>query len=240
MPLVVFQHWDTGRSGRLGVTLRDHGFKFRLIRPDRGEAIPSDYDDVDGVISLGGPQNVDDKHLWIQREMDYLKGAHDRQLPVLGVCLGHQLLAKALGGDVQKMEKPEMGFVDVDLTAAGQTDTMLSGIAWTSPQFQSHFYGVTALPPGATLLATSRTCKVQAFRAGLRSYGFQYHFEADRQMIIEMSSDAATDMHRGGVTKADLFKQTEAHYEMFGRLADRLCLNIATYLIPRTATVMRV
>lgn len=238
MATIVFQHCESNRPGRLGLTLRDQAFRLDIRRPDRGDPLPPDFDDVDAVVSLGGPQNVGGKEHWLQKEIDYLRGAHERGLPVVGICLGHQLLGAALGAEVGPMDRPEAGLCPVDLTPAGQTDSVLAGIAWRSWQFQSHGYEVKSVPADATLLASSATCKVQCFRAGLRTYGFQYHFEADRQMISEITGGAREIVHRAGVTTEEVGRQCEKHYEMFARLGDRLCLNIATLLIPRVANAM--
>ena len=102
MALIVFEHHPLETTGRLGTVLNQHGHKLRYVRLHRGEAVPTDLDDVDGVIAMGGPMNVDEveKHDWMQPEMDYLKAAHDANLPVLGICLGAQMLAHALGGKV--------------------------------------------------------------------------------------------------------------------------------------------
>lgn len=239
MAIIVFQHSDIGTPGRLGLTLRDHGFKLRIVRPDRGEAIPLDFDGVEGVVSMGGPQNVDDpvgKWAWMPGEMAYLKGAHDRQLPVIGVCLGHQMLAAALGGEVGPIDPgqgPEMGFHAVEIGPAGQTDAVLAGIAWKSMQFQSHGREVKKLPAGALALSSSARCKVQSFRAGLRSYGFQYHFEVDRAGVEKLVRSDAECLSRAGLSVEEAMRQAETHYAGFARLADRLCLNLATCLFPR-------
>ncbi|HBS28072.1 MAG TPA: GMP synthase [Phycisphaerales bacterium] len=238
MAIIVFQHSDSNRPGRLGLTLRDQAFRLDVRRLDKGDPVPGDYDGVDGVIALGGPQNVGGKEHWLQKEIEYLRGAHERALPVVGVCLGHQLLGAALGAEVGPMEKPESGMSPVDLTVAGQTDTVLAGIAWRSHQFQSHGYEVKSVPPDGVLLATSARCKVQCFRAGLRTYGFQYHFEADRSMIGEIAGAERDICARAGTNAEEISRQCDRHYESFARLGDRLCLNIATYLIPRVATMV--
>ncbi len=239
MPIIVFQHNDVNRPGRLGMTLRDHGFDLEVLRVDRGDTPPGDFNDVDGVISLGGPQNVDEKHAWIQPELDFLREAHERNLPVVGVCLGAQLVAQALGGTVGPAEEPEIGFVDVTIGPRAHTETMLAGIAWTSPQFQRHSYEVKEVPGGARVLASSHRCKVQAFACGMRTFAFQYHFEADRSIIDDLTRDAKTALHRAGLTTEEFGKQLETIYPTFSRLADRLCINIATYLIPRVANVIK-
>ena len=238
MAIIVFQHADDCRPGRLGVTLRDQGFRLDIRRLDRGAPMPADFDDVDGVVSLGGPQMVSDSHAWIQRELDFIKGAHDRGLPVVGICLGCQLIGKALGGEVAPMEKPEMGFVDVSLTPAGQSDTILAGVAWKHPTFQHHRQEVKTLPPGGVLLASSDRCKAQVFRVGQRTYAFQHHLEADRSIMDDLLGPGASEMHHAGLAAVDFARQVQSSMEMFSRLADRVCVNIATYLIPRVASAM--
>lgn len=247
MPIIVTQHSDANRPGRLGRILRDHTFKLRVIRLDKGEPLPPDLDDVEGVISLGGPQSVNEPHAWIPRELDFIRAAHEKHLPVVGVCLGHQLIAKALGGEVGPMEPAtpggpagEIGFTDVEVLPTGHTDTILNGIAWKHPQFQKHKDEVKATPPNAVVLMKSHTCPVHAFRAGMRTYGFQFHFEADHGIINDLLADATTELHAHGITTAEFNQHLEQHYDMFQRLSERLCASIANYLIPRVATAIRV
>jgi len=235
MAIVIFQHWDTGRSGRLGQTLRDHGHDLEFIRPDQGEPPPPDLDNVHGVLSLGGPQNVDepgDAAAWMDDEMAFLRAAHEARLPVLGLCLGAQLVAAALGGSVERMEQPEVGFHAVTIEPAGQTDTVLCGIPWRSDQFCHHGRKISELPDGATRLASSKLCPVQAFRVGMRTYGFQHHFEVDRPMAMELTRSSRDDLHRAGFTEDEIESQLESKYTNFARLADRLCVNIATTIMP--------
>lgn len=244
MAIIVFQHWNTGTAGRLGLTLRDHGFSLDIRRVDlpanhaeqRGlnVGVPTDFDNVHGVIVLGGPQNVTDadKHAWMAAELEFIKAAHLRELPVIGVCLGHQMISHALGGSVGPMDKPEIGFTRVKLAPPGQTETIMGGIGWDVPQYQSHGQEVKTLPPGAMSLASSAACKIQAFKAGIRTYGFQYHFELDRAAIDQYIAADAQDMAKVGLSAAEITTQAQQHYEMFARSADRLCVNLATMLFP--------
>ena len=265
MSIIVFQHWDVGGAGRLGATLRDHGLRLEIRRPDKeGErAIPVDYDDVTGVVVLGGPQSVvagagggggsgggGGMPGWLEREGAWVKGAVERGLPMVGVCLGAQLLAKVFGGEVVRGERAEFGLCRVDQTAAGNTETLLSGVPWHSWMFQSHEDVILKAPPaggsggGGVVLQTSKVggqVAVQSFRVGLRAYGVQYHFEADARMIeayVKSHSGGggggeggkAGLMTSAGVTADEVRKQVDEGYDNFSRLADRLCVNLATYV----------
>lgn len=234
MPIIVFQHGERVGPGRLGATLRDHGYALDIRRLDLlgTGGVPPDFDNVEAVVSLGGEQNVGEPHAWMSAETAYLKAAHERDLPVIGVCLGHQLLAHSLGGAVGAMAKPEWGFEPVSLNTTGQVEPLLAGLAWDARWFQAHGQEVQKLPDGATLLASSPACNVQAFRAGLRSFGFQFHLECDLAMVEEFAESSGESMSRAGVSKGDVLVQADKHYPLFARLADRLCVNMVTLLFP--------
>ena len=155
------------------MTLRDHAFKLDPRRVDLpgeegGDPLPPDLDDVHGLLVLGGPQSVDQNLPWMAREQELIREAHDRGLPVVGICLGAQMIAAALGGTVTRMETPEVGYKRVRVLPPGQTETILAGVPWESQLYLSHGDEISELPPGAQLLASSEACKVQVFRAGRR------------------------------------------------------------------------
>lgn len=228
--IVVFQHNAHAHAGRLGRALRDHGFRLDIRRTDLDPgSIPPDLDDVHGLIILGGAQNVDEGHAFLGPEQAFIRAAHAANLPVVGICLGAQQIATALGGQVGRMPVPEVGVLPVNLTVPGQTETILAGVPWKCPQLQSHAYEINTLPPGATLLASSPVSKNQCFRAGLRTFGFQYHFECDIPMSVDMIDRSLHLVPPGGPDRAALIAQLNDNGEMFDRAADRVCLNLVTY-----------
>lgn len=240
MAILVLQHSPNENLGRLGAALRDHGQKTDVrmlwLPPSaRNPHLPPDFDNIDAVVSLGGPMNIGDPgHPWMAQEIDYLKKAHDRRLPIVGICLGAQLIAKALGGEIGPMDNgaAEVGLRPVKTLSAGHTETVLAGIPWTSWQMHTHAQEVKALPPGATLLQSSDKCKVQSFRAGVRTFGFQYHFECDLPKI-ERWLKTDTLCARAGINDVDVeIAHAREKYAEYARLCDRLCVNLIEYVFP--------
>ncbi len=239
MPILVFQHSDICTPGRLGATLRDHGFGYEVRRPDKfgvdaRRGVPTDLDDVHGIVIMGGPQNVTDiaKYDWMQQEAKLIQMAHARELPIIGICLGCQLIAHALGGTVEKREKASVGFYPVSLTPPGQTDTVLAGIQWNHQQYFSCGQEVKTLPPGATLLISSKHTKHVAYKVGVRTFGFMNHFECDRDLIESINHSSKDDMSQAGVTEGELKVQLDQCYDTFARISNRLCVNLASTCFP--------
>ena len=182
--LLVFQHVAHEILGTLDPLLRDAGFRIKYVNFERHPDAEPNLEGYDGLIVLGGPMNVDEVESYpnLKTEVDLIKLAIEKEMPVLGVCLGSQLLAKALGAKVTKNSEKEIGWYDVSPTGEGLEDSLLSNFTQTEKIFQWH--GDTFdLPKGAMLLASSPLCKNQAFRYGDKVYGFQFHLEVDKPMI---------------------------------------------------------
>lgn len=231
MSIVVFQHEPTEGPGLLAEVLRDHGHRLRVVRLFAGDAVPPDLANVHGVISMGGNANVGEnaRYPWLPEEIDFLKRAHAAGLPTMGVCLGAQLIAAALGGEVGPMDTPEVGWQPVKLTFPGTTDPVFAGIPWSSRQMHLHGQEVKKLAPGAVALASSPACPIQAFRAGARTYGFQYHFEWTVADIDSLAHDVL--MQRAGMPALRLRQETRANYPTYRRLGRRLCQNLVWYVL---------
>lgn len=230
MSVLVFQHTLDEDAATLGQALSLRGHRLHVVRLYAGDAVPPDLDDVDGILSMGGPMNVDEahQHPWITDELRYLKAAHEAGVPIVGVCLGEQFIAAALGGKVEAMPGPEVGWLNVQLAFPGTTDPIFAGIGWDTVQFHLHGQHVSQLPPGATLLASSKACKVQAFKVGQTTYGFQYHFEWDLKALEVVAGDGL--VAKAGSSAQALMQQAQDHYAAYRRLGDRLIENIATTL----------
>ncbi|MCA9271810.1 MAG: type 1 glutamine amidotransferase [Phycisphaerales bacterium] len=231
--ILVLQHSVAG-PGRLGATLRDHAFKLDIRKPmlpasEGGHELPDDLGDYQGIVLLGGPAQPDQDEPWILKELELIKEAQSRDLPMIGICLGHQLIGRALGGEVGRLDKPEWGFLNVDLTPPGQTDVLLAGVPWSCPQFQSHAYAVTKAPPGAQVLGKSALCANQIMRVGQRTVSFQFHFEADGNLLDYFRDTDADLIAEAGTSEAAFAADRQNKYEMFARVADRICVNLVTY-----------
>ncbi|MDX1489466.1 MAG: type 1 glutamine amidotransferase [Acidiferrobacterales bacterium] len=187
MRILVFQHIPVEHPGIFRDFLAEDDIEWDAIELDENEAIPS-LDRYDALWVMGGPMDVweDDKYPWLTAEKAAIREAViERGLPFLGVCLGHQLLADALGGKVAPMKEPEVGILNVSLTADAADDAIFTGLPTTIKCLQWHGAEVTELPSHAVVLARSPACAVQAFRVGKKAYGLQYHVELTGSTVKE-------------------------------------------------------
>jgi GMP synthase (glutamine-hydrolysing) len=182
--ILVFQHVPYEPLGTLDPLLKEAGFRIRYVNFGRDPNQRPSLDKYEALIVLGGPMNAHQIDTWpnLLTEVDVIREAVDSGMSVLGICLGAQLLAKALGGRVSRNPRREIGWHDVQLTAAGRADAVISTFAATQRVFQWHEDGIS-LPDGADHLATSPASTVQAFRFGEHAYGFQFHLEVDASLV---------------------------------------------------------
>lgn len=175
----VLQHVAWEGPGLIVTEARARGLQLDIRRIDLGAAVPK-ASEIAGLIVMGGPMGVyeSQRYPFLQQECWLIDELIRCRRPVLGICLGAQLLAHALGAAVYPGHGPEIGFGFVDLTSEGKQDPVLGSVAPSFPAF--HWHGDTFnLPTGAVLLASSSAYPHQAFRCGDLAYGFQFHIEPD-------------------------------------------------------------
>ena len=182
--LLVFQHSASEPLGVLDPMLRDAGFRVRYVNFSRDPNATPDVSRYNGLVVLGGPMHVDQTaaHPHLLTEIAALREAVRRDMPILGICLGAQLLAAALGAAVRPHSVREIGWYRLAPTPAAAGDRLFRHIAGAPHVFQWHAYTFD-VPHGAVHLASTGTCANQAFRWGSRAYGLQFHLEADEAMI---------------------------------------------------------
>ena len=228
--VLVIRHSEIDQPGVFGEVMADAGIAWRPCDPWRGEPFPP-LESYDAVLAMGGPQQVDEEHLhpWLAPEKALLRDAVAQGLPVLGVCLGCQLLADAHGGTVAPLAEVEIGILDYRLTAAGRADPLFAGLPAAPLTMQWHLYAVTRLPAEAALLASSPACAIQAFRIGARAYGVQFHTEVDAELVRGTEAFppyiAALERQQGSGAFARMVAETERHEETIRANGRRLFRN---------------
>jgi GMP synthase (glutamine-hydrolysing) len=182
--LMVFQHVAAEPLGTLHARIRARGHRVRFHNFGRDPHAQPDVGRYHALIVLGGPMHVTDQHRHphLQTELAAIEAALRQGKPVLGICLGAQLLAHVLGAAVCRHRQHEIGWYQLATTPAARSDPVLGHLGERTPVFQWHAC-TFALPAGAEQLARTETCEQQAFRFGSNVYGFQFHMEADDAMI---------------------------------------------------------
>ncbi|MBB3973187.1 type 1 glutamine amidotransferase [Hansschlegelia beijingensis] len=187
MRILVLQHLDVEHPGSLREVWARKGHERVTVELDAGEPIP-ELEGFDMLAVMGGPMDVweEDAHPWLRAEKAAIRRwVRELGRPYLGVCLGHQLLAEALGGRVAAMAAPEVGVSRIELTEAGRADPLFAGFGSEIEVFQWHGCEVSELPEGAVSLARSRASAVQAMRWGRCAYGLQFHPEIVEDTVAD-------------------------------------------------------
>lgn len=192
-PVLIIRHSATEGAGYFSEFLDRHAIPWQLVRVDAGDALPDTVNGYSGLCLMGGPMSVNDALPWIAPEMDLIRQAVATARPVIGHCLGGQLLAKAMGGTVAANPFKEIGWGDVRITDAdaaadwvGRSDRPLEVFHWHGETF--------TLPPGAIRLLESAYCANQAYLLDGRHIGMQCHVEMTPAMIRTWCEQGADEL----------------------------------------------
>ena len=225
--LAIISH-PTALPYLIGERIAARGASWRNVNPHEGGVLPPSPQGLAGLLVLGGSMSVADPaydHVF-EPVTALIRAFHAEQKPVLGVCLGSQLLARSFAAAVYPLDDLEVGYVALELTDAGAEDALLAGLSRRQTIFEWH-EDTFDLPAGAELLMTGATCRHQAFRVGATSYGFQCHFEVGASQIETWigAGRANLKQHRGPRADAvehEIRTQMPAHAEAAGRFARTL------------------
>jgi|SRR5215472_2951515 len=189
MKVLVFRHDPLEDLGTLLPALQARALEVEPVEIyEPGAGIPA-IADAAALVFMGGPMCANDDLPFLHRELETIREAVQLGCPVLGICLGSQLIAKALGGTVYRNTVQEIGWSQIHLTPVGHSDPVFARAEDPQPVFHWH-QDTFELPPGAELLATAPACRHQAFRVGRNVYGFQFHPEMTPAMIEDWQRHA--------------------------------------------------
>jgi GMP synthase-like glutamine amidotransferase len=224
-PVLIFRHSSTEGAGYFSEFLERHAIPWKLIRIDAGDALPDTLNGISGLCLMGGPMSVNDALPWIAQELELIRQAVERDIPVIGHCLGGQLLAKATGGIVTQNPLKEIGWGEVRVT---NTDVAEE---WVGKNTQSmnvfHWHGETfSIPPNAVRILDSAHCANQAFILNNRHVGMQCHVEMTPAMVREWSENGADEISASSgpavQTAAAMQSGLDTHTRQLHGIADKI------------------
>jgi GMP synthase-like glutamine amidotransferase len=234
--ILVFQHMSACHPGVFRDLLGADDIAWDAVALEAGQPIP-ELEGYDALLVMGGPMDVweEDLHPWLRAEKHAIREAViERAMPYLGICLGHQLLADALGGEVRPAATPEVGVFEVALSASGQAHPLFVGLPAAARYLQWHAAEVTRPPAGATVLAASSACAVQALAVGRRAFGLQFHAEVDlptlADWLAEPSAAEALVLRLGADGPARFVGEAGACMDELNQAARRLYANFMALL----------
>jgi GMP synthase (glutamine-hydrolysing) len=221
--VLAIQHVRCETVGRIARALKTAGLCARLIRTFKGEKIPGGLGESDGLIIMGGPMGVyeQDRYPFLRREIALIEKALASDQPVLGICLGSQLLATALGARVTPGKQKEIGWFPVRLSESAVTDPLLKRVPHSFVAY--HWHGdIFELPRDAVSLASSALTKCQGFRYGKNAYGFLFHMEVTEKIIGDMVRTFAEELRVEGLERSEIMRGAKRHLARLDRIGSEV------------------
>ena len=238
--LLVFQHIACEHPGALRTYLAEDGIEWDAVQLDEGDVIP-DLEPYDALWVMGGPMDVWDviEHPWLIEEKKAIRTwVQDLQRPFLGLCLGHQLLADALGGTCGPARPPEIGILEVEMNAAADSDPVFGGLPQIQKCLQWHSVEVAQAPDNAVILAASPSCRNQAMRVGECAWSAQYHVELESDTISNWGAvpdyAAALEQTLGAGALDNMNATAAKHMDEFAHVSRNLYQNFMGVVRART------
>jgi len=211
-PILIFRHIECEGPGFLAEFLAERDLPFTIVAIDQNDALPENCDEASALVFMGGPMSVNDPLPWIEQECRLIRQAVDHDIPVLGHCLGGQLISKALGGVIQKNPVREIGWFPVDCVSRDAADGWLQGLP---PRFEAfHWHGETfSIPEGAERLFSSEFCANQGFGIG-STLAMQCHIEMTAPMVRQWA-----DLYRDEIAQPST--SVQSHDDMVANVEQR-------------------
>ena len=220
----VLQHHAVENLGTIADALEGAALAWQYVRVDKDQPVPRDMKGAGGLIVMGGPMGVyqTERYPWLRDEMALINDAIARNIPVLGVCLGAQILAAALGAKVERNPNgKEIGWHPIRVAAAAKQDRLLCDLPESMTPF--HWHGdIFELPAGAVSLASSEKTPCQAFRYGDKTWGFQFHFEVTSEAVGAMAEAFAKELDREKIAPDKMIARAVEFAPALEKIADQV------------------
>lgn len=223
-PVIIFRHAEVEGPGFLAQFLDAHQIPWQLVKIDQGESLPASIADYSGMVLMGGPMSVHDDLPWIAPVLSLIREAYALDIPLLGHCLGGQLISQALGGQVTLNPIKEIGWGEVSTTTAPEARS------WFGDQAQFlafHWHGETFTPPPAAIpLLVSPYCENQAYAIG-KHLALQCHIEMTEQMVLDWCRVGADEIRAAAASPgvqqvADITAALSANVAVLQQTAERV------------------